>query len=177
MSDTAIRQNLIVAAATMAGSRGTQPHEIQDWNQRILQNAVELHVLANDHSPIAKHLAMLDECKKFVGTVAGGAIQMSSKRIIFGFVTQVNDKNETGVETARTDITDNNPAARAMANELKGLAGHRVLLWVRKEPIGNTGKHVRVIAHYQDLGVDGTPDPARMELARNQARNDAAPKH
>lgn len=177
MSDTALRQGLIVAAATMAGARGTQPHEIQDWNHRLLQNAVELHVLANDNSPVSKHLAMLDACNNFVGTVSGGAMQVSSKRIIFGFVTQVNDVNQAGIETARTDITDNNPAARAMANELKGLAGHRVLLWVRKEPIGKTGKHVRVIAHYQDLGVDTNPDEARMELASNKARTDAAPKN
>ena len=130
MSDAAAvspYKDIIVAAVNAAGpiplAEDGKTLDKFKWNQTIAQAAVDIAVLTNSNSPVAKRLAMLNTCKKFVATIQGVRKEASSTRGIVVVKAKPGPRTPDGIETARTERTDSNPETAAFANHLRTLVG------------------------------------------------------
>lgn len=153
--DTNTRTQVILAAVGAAGPKG---EDAADWNARVRDNAVSIAVMLGENSSVSKALEkFLAAGKPFPATILGGRKEQSSTRVV------VRIRNKDGEEEEiRTDRTDT-PEGLAMANIVKGLVGHRVLIWKELEEMGggSNGRKVRILRHVEDLGVDPTFDAQR----------------
>lgn len=158
MSETTVspHKDIIVAAVNAAGPIPKNEDGSLDkykWNQNVSTAAVDIAVLTSPHSPIAKRLAMLETCKKFVATIQGVRKEKTSTRGLVVVKAKPTARTPDGIEMARTERTDSNPETAAFANRLKTLEGHRVLMWIDMQDMRN-GDKVRVLQHVEDLGLD-----------------------
>ena len=161
MSDAAAvspYKDIIVAAVNAAGpiplAEDGKTLDKFKWNQTIAQAAVDIAVLTNSNSPVAKRLAMLNTCKKFVATIQGVRKEASSTRGIVVVKAKPGPRTPDGIEMARTERTDSNPETAAFANHLRTLVGHRVLMWIEMQDMSDGSGKVRVLQHVEDLGLD-----------------------
>lgn len=155
--DTTTRTQVILAAVGAAGPKG---QDAAEWNARVRDNAVSIAVMLGENSSVSQALdKFLASGKPFLATILGGKREQSSTRIIVRFANRDGEE-----ETIRTDRTDT-PEGLAMANIVKGLVGHRVLLWKEMEDMGGgaQGRKVRVLRHVEDLGL--APESARADAA------------
>lgn len=167
------RNAIIFGAVGMTGPIGEDP---SDWNLRLKQNAKYLTTLLSEGSPVAKTIDMIDEAKKFVGTVLFVTKEPTSKRAFVVLKTNPSKLNEDGIETVRTEIVDwegKSGEAYSFAKDLKSLTGHRVLLYVEMQ----TGKDdatrkFRILQHADDLGPDDSVTEDDYEAGKERARKD-----
>jgi hypothetical protein len=86
--------------------------------------------------------------------------ESSTRGIVTLFTSVDAERRPDGLESVRTDRTDGDPAARALANRFRALTGHKVRVYVDVEVMGsNTSKKVRVVKHVEDLGPVLAGDP------------------
>lgn len=153
--DATTRTQVILAAVGAAGPKG---EDAADWNARVRDNAVGIAVMLGENSSVSKALEkFLAAGKPFPATILGGRKEQTSTRVV------VRIRNKDGEEEEiRTDRTDT-PEGLAMANIVKGLVGHRVLIWKELEEMGGgtNGRKVRILRHVEDLGADPTFQAAR----------------
>lgn len=156
MSTTA---EIIYAAIASVEPLARDESEV-DYERRVKKQASDIYIMTQDRSPISQHLATLEKCKVFTAVITDVKKEKSSTRGVVTLKTRPSKENEKGVETARTDRTENdkNSEGTAMARRLVELKGHRVLLWIYLEPMGSSGRTVRVVKHVVDLGTASDDD-------------------
>ena len=146
--DDATRTQIVLAAVGAAGPKGDDAAE---WTARVRDNAVSIAVMLGDNSSVSQALdKFLAAGKPFPATILGGKREARSTRVVVQFM------NKDGeVEAIRTDRTDT-PEGLAMSNIVRGLVGHKVLVWKELEEMGGgaAGRKVRILRHVEDLGVD-----------------------
>lgn len=166
--DVTTRTNIVAAAVVAAGPQGDDP---ATWAAQVQSNAIEIALMAENDSDIAKVLDVIQGAsdpnnkvaKAFTGTVLTVKRESSSTR---GLVTlhtgtdRVKEGVPEGAEQVRTERTDN-PNGLAMAKKMQMLKGHKVLVYVEIEEFNGGAGKVRVLRHVRDLGVD----PAYAENA------------
>lgn len=153
--DDSARSAIITAAVIAAGpdtGDGT-------WGATVRDKAATIAAMNTPMSPIGKLVDAMtdDDTKVFSGTVLAVKKEESSKRALVTLKTRASTHHPSGVETARTDRTDN-PAGLALARKLRDLKYHRVMVWLQMEQMSGSTNKVRVLIHVEDLGVD--PDVA-----------------
>jgi hypothetical protein len=155
--DDATRTQVILAAVGSAGPVGADKAE---WNSLVRDQAVTIAVMLGENSSVSQALAKFANAgKPFPATILGGKKEASSTRVVVRFA---NKDGET--EEIRTDRTDS-PEGLAMSNIVRGLVGHKVLIWKELEDSGASGpaaKRYRVLRHIEDLGVDAAFAAARL---------------
>lgn len=146
----------IIAAAVM--SVGPMPDQ-NAWEQAVTDRAKAIAQFASPKSPVAQVVqAMLSPSTKvFTGTIVGGQMEQSSKRLFVILDTDSSRKNNglggsqlpMGQEGVRTDRTDT-PAGAAMAHKVRTMKGQKVRVWVYMEPTGNPERPTsRVLKHIE----------------------------
>jgi hypothetical protein len=151
--DDALRTQIVLAAVSAAGP--ADPADTAGWQARVADMAAAITAACQPGSQISKVVEQVAASKTFVATVVKVTREPSSTRGIVTLRTTPNEHHPDGIETARTERTDN-PIGRSMARRLVKLVGHRVLLWVEVETIGNGSRKSRVIRHVEDMGIDTT---------------------
>lgn len=149
-------RDIILAALNMTGPVPVDEDGNPDkakWDKSLRENAVDIAVLTSGFSPLSKTLATLESCKKFTGTIEGVLKEAKSTRGFVAFKTKVSQWAKDGYETGRTERTDSGQEAVDLANKLRALRGHRVLVWVDMQQT-TEGQKVRVVKHVEDLGID-----------------------
>ncbi|MCC3292850.1 hypothetical protein [Arthrobacter sp. zg-Y1110] len=155
--ETKDRNEIILAAVNMTGPVG---EDLVDWNTRLRANTKKLTILLGENSNLAKTIEMVQGCKVFSGTVLHVAKEASSKRGFVGLKTTPSKFNEDGVESVRTEITENNPEALEFCRQIRSLEGHRVLVWVEMQTNEDATRKFRILQHIEDLGIDPDYDAA-----------------
>ncbi|MGK3708777.1 hypothetical protein [Arthrobacter sp. IK3] len=149
--DTKERNDIILAAVNMTGPVGD---DLPDWNTRVRANTKKLTIMLGETSELAKTIDMVQNCKVFSGTILHVAKEKTSKRGFVGLKTTPSKFNPDGVESVRTEITENNPEALAFCRQLRSLEGHRVLVWVEMQTNEDATRKFRILQHVEDLGLD-----------------------
>ena len=148
--DSNIRTSIVTAAVIAAGPAG---EDRAAWQTQVHENAVSIAVMSSETSQIAKAIDQIEKCKVFSGSVVAVKKEQSSTRGIVTLNTgtdRVKEGLDAGCEQVRTERTDN-PFGLAMARKARELIGHRVLVWVEVEEIGD--RKVRVLRHLESLGL------------------------
>lgn len=155
------RRQVILAAVAATGPDDGPDERGLTWTQRVAETAGRITAMLDPHSEVSRAIGHLEMAKTFVATVVNVQREASSTRALVTLRTKVSDRHPDGLETARSDRTDQ-PLGMVMAKRLVSLKGHRVMLWVELEQMGtNADRRVRVIRHVEDLGVDPSlPAPA-----------------
>lgn len=154
-SDT-LRQQIILAAVNAAGER-YEDETPQQYEARVVAEARRIKVMTSPQSRVSRAIDILDECKVFPAVIEDIKKEASSTRGLVLLRTRPSKHSPDGKETVRTERTDN-PEGYAMAMTLRKLIGHRVLLWVELEAVGDGSTKVRVLRHVEDLGVASDAD-------------------
>jgi hypothetical protein len=150
----ALRTQIILAAV---GSAGPVGEDKAHWNSLVRDQAVTIAVMLGENSSVSQALEKFGNADKpFPATILGGKKETSSTRVVVNFS---NKDGET--ESIRTDRTDS-PEGLAMANLVKGLVGHKVMIWKEIETYNNGQGKVRVLRHIEDLGKDPSFAPAPL---------------
>lgn len=197
--DANLRTSVIAAAVTSVGPMSAFDTVVRDaagqivrtlpnpgaWQAAVEQQALTIAIMGGDKHRIGSMLDKSETFAVFPGTVMSVVKETRSTR---GFVTLYTGTPQDakdmqgnplpqGYETLRTDRTDN-PTGQAMAKKIRDLAGHRILLWIEHETMGNqTGanaRKVRVVRYVEDLGVDREAE-ARMAAIGLGVQAQAAP--
>lgn len=163
--DDATRTSIIIAAAQAAGPDTGDGN----WGTKVEEKAASIAAMVSPHSPVSRLVNDMAEAKAFTGTVLDVKKEQSSTRALVTLKTRPSDHHPSGVESARTDRTDN-PSGRALARRIRDLKGHRVMVWIAMEEIAGGGRKVRVLRHVEDLGVD--TDVATVEDGTVTMRDD-----
>jgi len=151
--DDALRAQIILAAVAATGP----DDETSSWQAKVADTAARITALIHEKSPVSKLVEQVSTCKVFPATVSGISKEKSSTRGLVTLKTSPSKFHADGVETARTERTDNE-MGRAMATRIKSLVGHRVMLWVELESVNDGATKVRIIRHVEDLGADSAAD-------------------
>ncbi|HEX9087876.1 MAG TPA: hypothetical protein VF867_10150 [Arthrobacter sp.] len=165
--DTLTRNNIILGAVGMTGAVGDSAAE---WEMKLIANAKHLTTLLADGSNIAKTIDMLDDAKKFIGTVLYVGKEKSSKRGFVVLKTSPTKLNAEGIETVRTEIVEGNDSVTAFAKDLReNMVGHRVLVYVEMQTgRDDPTRKFRILQHVSDLGEDTSI--TEDDLAAGKAR-------
>jgi len=155
------RRQVILAAVAATGPDNGPDERGLSWPLRVAENAARITAMLDPRSEVSRAIGCLELAKVFPATVVEVKREASSTRALVTLKTKVSDRHPDGVETARSERTDD-PLGLAMARRLTSLKGHRVMLWVELEQMGaNADRRVRIIRHVEDLGVDPRlPAPA-----------------
>ena len=155
--DDATRTQVILAAVGSAGPVGASKAE---WNALVAEQAVSIAVMLGDNSSVSQALSKFANAgKPFPAVILGGRKEASSTRVVVRFRNKDGDEEEI-----RTDRTDS-PEGLAMGNIVRGLVGHKVMIWKELEDSGSSGptaKRYRVLRHIEDLGVDASAQVAPL---------------
>lgn len=151
--DADTKTQIILAATASAG-----PVSDPDWTLHVTEAATRITAMLSDTSDVSQAIAQIEAAKVFPAVVESVKREESSTRALVTLKTRPSEHHPDGLEQARTARTDTR-LGLAMAKRLTALRGHRVMLWVEVEPIGNGTRKVRVIRHVEDLGAE-TPAAA-----------------
>jgi hypothetical protein len=149
--DDALRTQIVLTAVSVAGP--ADPADLAGWQARVADMAAAITAACQPGSQISKVVEQVTNSKTFVATIVKVTKENSSTRGVVTLRTTPNEHHPDGIETARTERTDN-PIGRSMARRLVKLVGHRALLWVEVEAIANGSRKSRVIRHVEDMGLD-----------------------
>lgn len=147
-----IKRDVILAGITMAGEVGD---DAAGYEARVKKCAQKALTLINENSPVAKALDVLEDAKKFVGTVLYVGAEPKTGRGLVVLKTSPTKLNPEGVETVRTEIAKGNAEVSEFCKELRAMTGHRVLVYVEMQTgRDDATKKFRVLQYATDLGVD-----------------------
>jgi len=160
LSETERRQVILAAVAAAGPDNGPDERGLT-WPQRVAESAGRIAAMLDPHSEVSRAIGHLEMAKVFPATVVDVRREASSTRALVTLRTKVSDRHPDGLETARSERTDD-PLGLVMARRLASLKGHRVTLWVELQQMqGNADRRVRIIRHVEDLGPDASmPAPA-----------------
>jgi hypothetical protein len=158
--DAASRVALVAGAATVTGP-GASPSVIE-------ATVVDLALMADPDSLVMKRLVRIQGAQRFVAELVDVTIEQSSTRAVLSFPTTDLERHPNGLETMRTERTDQ-PDGMSMYRRALGLKGHRVLVFKELQDTNDPKKKVRICLHLIDLGApDDKPD---IDPSREQAVN------
>jgi hypothetical protein len=140
----------IILAAVQAASATAEQGE--DVLAKATDIASELVIQSHPRSRLSQRLDRLAESAPIHGVIESIEREESSTRGVVTIKTRPSKFHPDGLEQARTERTDNADGAK-MARTLQSLVGHRVLLYVFREPISGGEVKIRVISYVTDLGV------------------------
>lgn len=140
---------IVLAAVGAAGPVAGDP---TSWLDRVTDLSARIAVLCSDRSRPARKVQSILASKVFTATVVGGKLETSSTRGIVNLKTKETQQHPDGLEQVRTERTDS-PDGAAMWSQIKGLKGHRVALWVEVQEYNGGAAKVRVVQHFEDLGL------------------------
>lgn len=156
---------IAVAAGSVEGTTVDEDGTVraltdEQWLARVEQRALDLAVLSHQSQALTvvqSALSGVDKkrFKTFVSTIVDVEREESSTRGLIHLQSMPSENNETGEEVVRTGRTDSSQSARDLANKAVSLIDHRVRLFIELEPMGTSGKSVRVVHHIVDLGATG----------------------
>lgn len=153
---------IILAAMRMAGDPDAYETR-EEWEGEVFHSTGQVaHMLSDDAltrvvEVVAGARDRDDEtCKCFTGTLVGLKRETSSNRMVLRLRTRPSDRNREGVESLRTEPTWR-PAGVAMAERLRTLKNHRLLVYVDMQRMKD-GNRVRVLSTFVDLGLDESDD-------------------
>lgn len=159
--DDSLRTQIILAAVNAAGTRD-EDEAPAAYEARVSAEARRITVMTGPTSTISRAIESIEKAKVFPAVIDSVKREASSTRGIVTLKAKPSKFHEDGIETVRTERTDN-PEGVAMVRALKPLIGHRVLVWVELESVNDGASKVRVLRHVEDLG-----------LARGEAEENAA---
>lgn len=139
----------IVLAGICAAGPIREGESDSDYQARVADQTVKVHLMTSETSSVRRRLNQVMEAKVFPAVVTKVVKEKSSTRGKISLKTKPSKWHPDGIETARTERTDN-PEGLAMAKRMSELKGHRVLLWVEVEEF--EGGKVRIIRYVEDLG-------------------------
>jgi len=145
-----ITTQIALAAFSAAGPAGDD--EIA-WNSRVADLASKIaQGVVSPMSPVRKSIeAITNADKKFVCVIETVQREKSSTRAKVTVKARPSKFSPDGVEYFRTDRTDGDPDALALAKRLSSLKGHKVLVFLSMEETKD-GQKVRVVKAVADLG-------------------------
>ena len=149
--EDSLRTQIVLAAFSAAGP--ADPTDFAKWQTRVADMAAVITVACQPGSTISKVIEQVSASKTFVASIVKVEKEERTTRGIVTLRTKPSELNPEGVETARTERTDN-PIGLSMARRLSKLVGHKVLLRVEVEPIANGARKSRVIRYVEDFGLD-----------------------
>ncbi len=163
--DQELRTQVILSAVQAVGPEpeGGMASGIP-WAAAVAQKAAEIAAMCVDGSAQVKAIESIFNSKVFPATILAVTKERSSTRGLVKLGTRSSVHHPDGIEEARTERTDN-PSGLAMARKLRALVGHKVLLWVEVEAIGDGARKVRVVRHVEDRGPAEEHDTAPAEAA------------
>jgi len=169
------RRQVILAAVSATGPDDGPDERGLTWTQRVAERAARITAMLDPRSEVSRAIGQVEMAKVFPATVVEVRREASSTRALVTLRAKVSDRHPDGLETARTERTDD-PLGLAMARRLTALRGHRVMLWVELEAMGaNADRRVRVIRHVEDLGPDASmPAPASKSSITTSAASTPA---
>jgi len=148
MSSTA---NAILAGILMTGPRDPEV-DPREWEARVLENTLDAQSLMSDGSRLYK---TVEGIKVYSAVVDAIQKEKKSTRGLVTLKVKPSTYAKDGIEQVRTERTDR-PDGLAMAKKIKGLIGHKVLIFKEIEVMANGNKSA-VIRHVKDLGeANGT---------------------
>jgi hypothetical protein len=143
---------IVLAAVSAVGPTTEAPDET--WSAQVARKSAEIYLLAyGDRSPAVRAINGVRNAKVFTGTILDVSKEATSTRGIVKLKTRPTSFHPDGIETARTERTDE-PSGRVMARALRAVTGHRVVIWVEVEDINGGSGKVRMVRHFEDLGPD-----------------------
>lgn len=148
--------NQIVLAAISAAGPVTEGDQ-SEWTVRVHDMAARIATMCSPSSSVSKVVNGVADSKVFTATVIGITKESSSTRGLVTLKTRPSKFHEDGVEQARTERTDS-AVGKAMARRIRALVGHRVVLWVEVETVGDGASKVRVVRWVEDLGLAAQDD-------------------
>ena len=147
-----LKQSVILAGISMAGEVGDDEAA---YDARVKKYAQKALTLVHENSPVSKSLDILEESKKFIGTILYVNKEPKTGRGLVVLKTNPTKLNPEGVETVRTEIATGNAEVTEFCKELIGLIGHRVLNYVELQTgREDATKKFRVLRYTTDLGPD-----------------------
>lgn len=171
--ETQERNSIILNAVAMTGPVGD---DIALWEAQLASNAMRLTTLLEPGSSVAKRIDMLGAAKKFVGTVLLVAKEPTSKRGFVVLKTTPTKLSPDGIETVRTEIADwegKEGEAFAFAKQVRGLVGHRVLVYIEMQTAkDDPSRKFRTLQHVVDYGPDTSVTEADYDAAQARAEKD-----
>ena len=144
--DESTRTKIILAAIESVGPVGDDP---ASWQDAVAQSAARITAMTSERSAISKVVDSVANSKVFPATIQRLQLEKASNRVMVTLGTKPSTHHPDGVEVARTERLDN--GGQALANTLKALKGHRVMLWVEVQET-SASKKVRIVTHVEDLG-------------------------
>lgn len=148
MSSTA---NAILAGILMTGPRDPEV-DPREWEARVLENTLDAQSLMSDGSRLYK---TVEGIKVYSAVVDAIQKEKKSTRGLVTLKVKPSTYAKDGIEQVRTERTDR-PDGLAMAKKIKGLIGHKVVIFKEIEVMANGNKSA-VIRHVKDLGeANGT---------------------
>lgn len=153
--DTATRMQLVAAAVNAAGPQSNYANT-GEWSAAVSDLAVQLTAWGSDRSPIAQRIGVVESAKVFSATIMSVRREHASTRgyiILHTGTTHESQDVPLGYEVIRTDRTDTTIGLN-MARRVRGLIGHKVLVWMDLEAHTSSTKKTRVIKHIEPLRVD-----------------------
>ncbi|MCA5893621.1 hypothetical protein LEP48_09695 [Isoptericola sp. NEAU-Y5] len=124
------------------------------WDAHVAEMASEITLsLVSPSSRVRKAIeAITDADKRFVCVVERVQKEAKSTRGFITVKTRPSKWAPNGQESFRTDRSEGDPAARALAKRFKDLIGHKVLAYLHMEETKD-GAKVRVVKAVVDLGA------------------------
>jgi len=169
LNETERRQVILAAVSATGPDKGPDERGLS-WPLLVAENAARITAMLDPRSEVSRAIGQVEMSKVFVATIVDVRREASSTRALVTLHTKISERHPDGLETARTERTDD-PLGLAMARRLVSLKGHRVMLWVELEAMStNTDRRVRVVRHVEDLGPDASmPAPASKSSTTTSA--------
>ena len=141
-------EQVILAAVTSTPKDPQEPGD--EYETRVAEQAKAIALMLGERSPVYQAVEQISGIKPFTAIVLKVVREKSSTRGKVTLKTKPSKWYPDGIETARTERTDN-PEGLAMAKRLTELKGHRVRIWKQIQE-KDDGSKVGVIQHVKDLG-------------------------
>jgi len=148
--DQNTQQNVIIAAAILAGTNGTDS-DVKRHTERIAGYLSDGSLPMGAFKQIEDRDANTSKVDGFPATVIGMDKELTSTRGVVLLRTKPSKYHPNGQEFARTERTDTE-SGRAQAQALQALVGHKV--FITKGVEGTGGNNVRVVRSFEDKGID-----------------------
>lgn len=146
MIETIVKQQIIIAAATITGGdESLMPAAVNRLARQVAPGSALMQAIDRE----AEQVESAPAEKPFPGTLVHVDLELSSKR---GVIFLQNMKGEK--EVLRTDITTGNPGAQDRIRALNELIGHRMLFTKRIESSRDNKFKVRILDSFEDKGID-----------------------
>lgn len=144
-------RDIVLAALVAAHSDGG---DVESRDARAAKYARKFATQVSEQSAISKAVDGVANAKVFTGIIEKVSLEKTSTRGIITLKTKVSKFHPDGLETVRTERTDTDPSVLDDMRHMRDdLMGHRVVVWVEMETYNEGATKVRILRHFEDLGL------------------------